>query len=149
MSDTPPPVPLGSTIRQNVDGTWSYRVGPHAWRPMPSSQTAAPWVSPVVASIPMERLDAQALAVQLEEDGKYLMASAMANECPKTRDLAVRVIRAAVLLAGAAALYAAAGQMIKTDDLTDTVEDVIRGAERHHQSGWLHTIATELEGVNG
>ena len=100
MSDTPLPVPLGSTIRQNVDGTWSYRVGPHAWRPMPSSQTAAPWVSPVVASIPMERLDVQALAVQLEEDGKFLMASAMANECPKTRDLAVRVIRAAVLLAG-------------------------------------------------
>jgi len=112
---------------------------------MPSSQTAAPWVSPLVAS----RLDAQALAVQLQEDGTFLMASAMAHECPKTRDLAVRVIRAAVLLAGAAALYAAAGQMIKTDDLTDTVEDVIRGAERHHQSGWLHTIATELEGVNG
>ena len=100
MSDTPLPVPLGSTIRQNVDGTWSYRVGPYAWRPMSASQAAAPWVSPLVASIPMERLDAQALAVQLEEDGKYLMASAMANECPKTRDLAVRVIRAAVLLAG-------------------------------------------------
>jgi hypothetical protein len=65
MSDTPPPVPLGSTIRQNADGTWSYRVGPHAWRPMPAPQTAAPWVSPLVAS----RLDAQALAVQLEEDG--------------------------------------------------------------------------------
>lgn len=95
MSDTPLPVPLGSTIRQNVDGTWSYRVGPHAWRPMPSSQTAAPWVSPLVAS----RLDAQALAVQLQEDGTFLMASAMAHECPKTRDLAVRVIRAAVLLA--------------------------------------------------
>jgi hypothetical protein len=47
----------------------------------------------------MERLDVQALAVQLDEDGKFLMASAMANECPKTRDLAVRVIRAAVLLA--------------------------------------------------
>jgi hypothetical protein len=39
--------------------------------------------------------------------------------------------------------------MIKTDDLADTMEDVIRGAERHHQAGWLHTIATELEGVNG
>jgi hypothetical protein len=49
----------------------------------------------------------------------------------------------------AAALRAAAAQMIKTDDLTDTVEDVIRGAERHHQAGVLHTIATELEGVNG
>ena len=140
-----PQIPNGSTVRQNADGTWSYRVGPHAWRPMPSSQTAAPWVSPLVAS----RLDAQALAVQLQEDGTFLMTSAMAHECPKTRDLAVRVIRAAVLLAGAAALYAAAGQMIKTDDLTDTVEDVIRGAERHHQAGGLHTIATELEGANG
>ena len=44
---------------------------------------------------------------------------------------------------------AAAAQIIKTDDLTDTVEDVIRGAERHHQAGWLCTIATELEGSNG
>jgi hypothetical protein len=51
-------------------------------------------------AVPMERLDSQALAVQLEEDGKYLLASARANECPKTRDLAVRVIRAAFLLAG-------------------------------------------------
>lgn len=100
MSDTLPPVPPGLTIRQNADGTWSYQVGPHAWRPMPAPQTAAPWPTPSAASIPTERLDAQALAVQLEEDGKYLLASAMANECPKTRDLAVRVIRAAVLLAG-------------------------------------------------
>ncbi len=46
----------------------------------------------------------------------------------------------------AAALRAAAAQMIKTDDLSDIVEDVIRGSERHHQAGWLHTIATELEG---
>jgi hypothetical protein len=49
----------------------------------------------------------------------------------------------------AAALRAAAAQMIKTDDLADTMEDVIRGAERHHQAGWLHTIATELEGHHG
>ena len=100
MSDTPPPVSPGSTIRQNADGTWSYRDGPHAWRPMAAPQTAAPWATPSTTSIPTERLDAQSLAVQLEEDGKYLLASAMANECPKTRDLAVRVIRAAVLLAG-------------------------------------------------
>jgi hypothetical protein len=49
----------------------------------------------------------------------------------------------------AASLRAAAAQMIKTDDLADTMEDVIRGAERHHQAGWLHTIATELEGHHG
>lgn len=67
---------------------------------MPAPQRAAPWATPSAASAPMEKLDAQALAIQLEEDGKYLMASAMAHECPKTRDMAVRVIRAAILLAG-------------------------------------------------
>lgn len=46
----------------------------------------------------------------------------------------------------AAALRAAAGQMIKTDDLTGTFEDIIRGAERVCRAAWLHTIATELEG---
>jgi hypothetical protein len=45
----------------------------------------------------------------------------------------------------AAALRAAAAQMIKTDDLADIMEDVIRGAERRRQAGELHTIATELE----
>ena len=49
----------------------------------------------------------------------------------------------------AQALRAAAAQMIKTDDLTDIVEDVFRGAERHHQAGRLCTIATELEGSDG
>jgi hypothetical protein len=48
-----------------------------------------------------------------------------------------------------AAIRAAAAQMIKTGDLTDTAEDIIRGAERHHQAGWLCTIAAELEGSNG
>jgi len=49
----------------------------------------------------------------------------------------------------AAAFCVAAAQMIKTDDLGDTMEDVIRKAEWHHQAGWLHTIATELEGHHG
>jgi hypothetical protein len=44
----------------------------------------------------------------------------------------------------AATLRAAAAQMIRADDLTDTAEDIIRGAERHHQAGWLCTIATEI-----
>ena len=35
----------------------------------------------------------------------------------------------------AAALRAAAAQMVNTHDLTDAVEDVIRGAERQHQAG--------------
>ena len=55
---------------------------------------------PSANAVPAEQLDAQSLAIQLEHDGKYLIASAMANECPKTRDLAIRVISAAVLLAG-------------------------------------------------
>jgi len=41
---TLPQIPSGSTIRQNPDGTWSYRDGPHGWRPMPAPLTAAPWV---------------------------------------------------------------------------------------------------------
>ena len=49
----------------------------------------------------------------------------------------------------AAALRAAAAQMIKTDDLANTMDDVIRGSERHHQAGALCTIATELEGHHG
>lgn len=40
------------------------------------------------------------LATQLEEDGKYLIAAGYANESVKTRDLGIRVIRAATLLAG-------------------------------------------------
>jgi hypothetical protein len=39
--------------------------------------------------------------------------------------------------------------MIKTDDLGNTIEDVIRGSERDYQAEWLHTIASELEGANG
>ena len=100
MSDQFPPIPAGSAIRQNADGSWQYQSKPGPWCDMPAPQRAAPWATPSAASPPMEKLDARALAVQLEEDGKYLMASALAHECPKTRDMAVRVIRAAVLLAG-------------------------------------------------
>ena len=100
MPDQLPPVPAGSTVRQNADGSWQYRSKPGPWCDMPAPQRAAPWATPSATSAPMEKLDAQALAIQLEEDGRYLMASAMAHECPKTRDMAVRVIRAAILLAG-------------------------------------------------
>jgi hypothetical protein len=48
----------------------------------------------------------------------------------------------------AAALRAAAYQMINVGDLTDDLEDIIRGAERHHQAGRLCTIAAELEAPN-
>jgi hypothetical protein len=104
MSDQLPSIPAGSTIRQNADRSWQYRSKAGPWCDMPAPLRAAPWATPSAtpsaASVPMERLDAQSLAIQLEHDGKYLMASAMAHECPRTRDMAVRVIRAAVLLAG-------------------------------------------------
>ena len=48
----------------------------------------------------------------------------------------------------AAAFRVAAAQMIKTDDLSGTAEDIIRGAERHHQAAWLCTMAAELEKVD-
>ena len=40
------------------------------------------------------------LATQLKEDGRYLLIAGYVSECTKTRDLGVRVIRAATLLAG-------------------------------------------------
>jgi hypothetical protein len=101
MADQFPSIPAGSTVRQNADGSWQYQrrsVGP--WCDMPAPQKAAPWATPASASVPKEKLDAQSLAVQLEEDGMHLLECAIARECPKTRDVAVRVIRAAVLLAG-------------------------------------------------
>ena len=100
MPDQFPPVPAGSTVRQNADGFWQYRSEPGPWCDMPAPQKAPPWATFLTASLPMEKLDAQSLAVQIEEDGRCLMASAMAHKCPKTRDFAIRVIRAAVLLAG-------------------------------------------------
>jgi len=69
------------------------------WREFNARRRSSSPMSPTDA-VPMERLDVQSLAIQLEHDGKYLIASAMAHECPKTRDLAIRVIRAATLLAG-------------------------------------------------
>jgi hypothetical protein len=47
----------------------------------------------------------------------------------------------------AAAFRVVAAQMIRTDDLTDAVEDEIRGAERQHQAGRLCAMAAELEGI--
>jgi hypothetical protein len=100
MADQFPSIPAGSTVRKNKDGSWQYRNKPGPWYDMPAPQKAAPWATPASASVPKEKLDAQSLAVQLEEDGKHLLECAIARECPKTRDLAIRVIRAATLLAG-------------------------------------------------
>ena len=46
MADQFPPIPAGSTVRQNADGSWQYQrrsVGP--WCDMPAPQKAAPWAA--------------------------------------------------------------------------------------------------------
>jgi hypothetical protein len=71
-----------------------------------ADQVARAWSDPRLGdpwegeNTDQERQATDALATQLEEDGKYLIAAGLANECIKTRDLGVRVIRAATLLAG-------------------------------------------------
>lgn len=136
---TLPQIPSGSTIRQNADGTWSYRDGPHAWRPMPAPLTAAPWVV-LEPAAPAPTTGTAMSAPKARTDAAQAVYEA-AHEAWVTKDNPSSI--------AAAALRAAAMQMIKTDDLASSLEDVIRGAERHHQAGELHTIATELEGVNG
>jgi len=42
MSDTLPPVPPGSTIRKNADGSWSCQDGPYAWRSMTTPKPLSP-----------------------------------------------------------------------------------------------------------
>ena len=46
MSDQFPPIPAGSTVRQNADGSWQYRSKPGPWCDMPAPQRAAPWAIP-------------------------------------------------------------------------------------------------------
>ena len=46
-----------------------------------------------------ERQDVDELAAQLTEDGKYLLESGYANASTKTRNMGIRVIQAATLLA--------------------------------------------------
>ena len=46
MSDQFPPIPAGSTIRKNADGSWQYRSKPGPWCDMPAPQKAAPWATP-------------------------------------------------------------------------------------------------------
>ena len=45
MRDQFPPIPAGSTVRQNADGSWQYRSTPGPWRDMPAPQKAAPWAA--------------------------------------------------------------------------------------------------------
>ena len=46
MPDQFPPIPAGSTVRQNADGSWQYRSKPGPWCDMPAPQKAAPWAMP-------------------------------------------------------------------------------------------------------
>ena len=46
MSDQFPPIPAGSTVRKNADGSWQYRNKPGPWCDMPAPQKAAPWAMP-------------------------------------------------------------------------------------------------------
>jgi len=87
------------------------------------------------------RLDVQALAVQLDEDGEFLMASAMANECPKTRDLAVRVIRAAVLLAGG---WEGANRSPSQPPASNTAAQAVLNAFDRCGDNWPQALAAAL-----
>ena len=40
-----------------------------------------------------------------------------------------------------------AQQLLKRNDLTDTFEDILRGAERSRTAGWLYDIAIEMQAV--
>ena len=137
MSDTLPPVPPGSTIRKNADGSWSYRDGPHSWRPMPAPLTAAPWVvlepaapAPTTGTVPMERLDAQAQAVLV------------LNAYETTHGVSPGL--AAALRAAAAQIAAEEVPPHLTGDVYWPWRNGRATAEEH-----LLAIATELEGVNG
>ena len=132
---TLPQIPPGSTIRQNADGTRSYRVGPHVWRPMPAPLTAAPWVvlepaAPALptGTVPMERLDAQAQAVL---DAFW-------------RQPGDRSALAAALRAAAAQIAAEEVPPHVTGDVYWPWRNGRATAEEH-----LLAIATELEGING
>jgi hypothetical protein len=56
------------------------------------------------------------LVAELEQDGKYLIASGYANESIKTRNLGMRVIRAATLLSQQAASAPAVVPVAVADD---------------------------------
>ena len=135
MSDTLPPVPPGSTIRKNADGSWSYRDGPHSWRPMPAPLTAAPWVvlepaapAPTTGTVPMERLDAQAQAVLNAYETTHGVSPGLA----------------AALRAAAAQIAAEEVPPHLTGDVYWPWRNGRATAEEH-----LLAIATELKGTNG
>ena len=67
MADHFPPIPAGSTVRRNADGSWQYRSKPGLWCDMPAPQKAAPWATPThtkqPATVDLTLSDRIALAV--------------------------------------------------------------------------------------
>ena len=138
---TLPQIPPGSTIRQNPDGSWSYRVGPHAWRPMPTPLTAAPWVvlepaapaptTGTAMSTPKARADAAQAVYEAAHDAW------VTKDDPSS-------IAAAALRAAAAQITAGEVPPHVTGDVYWPWRNGRATAEEH-----LLAIATELEGANG
>ena len=126
---TLPQIPPGSTIRQNADGSWSYRVGPHAWRPMPAPLTAAPWVV-LEPAAPAPTTGTAMNTPKPRTDAAQAVYEA-AHEAWVTRDdpdlIAAATIRALVINHGTPA---PGGSVILNGN-------------------FLITIATELEGHHG
>ena len=131
---TLPQIPSGSTIRQNADGTWSYRDGPHAWRPMPAPLTAAPWV--VIEPAAPAPTTGTAMTPKTRTDAAQAVYEAAHNAWVTKDDpssIAAAALRAAV-------------------DHIELIERCHSPQEAEGRSNVLNTfleIATELEGHHG
>ena len=75
MADQFPPIPAGSTVRQNADGSWQYRIVPGPWCDMPAPQKAAPW-----ADCPSPHQPEPQSRWQPIDPGKEAMAMAVGRE---------------------------------------------------------------------
>jgi hypothetical protein len=126
MSDQFPPIPAGSTVRQNADGSWQYRSdGP--WCDMPAPQKAAPWAacpSPQQpATVAPTLSDRIALAIcQAQDNGPPCPA-------PCVRCLAMAAAAAHEIAAYFSELYGGAS----------TTADPLDGVGTHQpeiQAGW-------------
>ena len=92
MADQFPPIPTGSTVRQNADGSWQYRSKPGPWCAMPSPQKAAPWALPTHTEQPAtvdptlcDRI-ARALCVAMAPDRDGDGARPCSTPCATCRD---------------------------------------------------------------
>jgi hypothetical protein len=142
---TLPQIPPGSTIRQNPDGTWSYRDGPHVWRPMPAPLTAAPWVV-LEPAAPAPTTGTAMSTPKAQTDAAQAVYEAAHNAWVKTDDPSNHLgsIAAAALRAAAAQITAGEIPPHVTGDVYWPWRNGRATAEEH-----LLAIATELEGING